>query len=359
MNVMAEQSGQVKKRIYESLRILRQADYEKCLFSDDCTLAVIKGHSVSRAVLWSIQDNGHLLTPDLRLVENDAGQLQTKIEMVPVGIGRASTAPFVCHKHDQLFKDIDEAPMNVADHSIRDLLLYRAVLRELWLLLGKRELFTDIYEKYLFPTTPSNHPLTRIESLMYLRGCLSQSLGLGDSIGATTPVEHFARKVKSDSPILACSYAYGGMAAEIDVRTGNVTSPNDLRRDGRMEPYTCWGVTVVPQEREHMVLCSWLKGSFAETYFLHIKEAHGRELEAAVSAQLIQFCERWFLNPKVWDAYNEAKREAILIAYNNFSEMLSGKYRWRDRGKQPWHVYADVPNRYQLNMFRYNPSNFA
>lgn len=81
-----------------------------------------------------------------------------------------------------------------------------------------------------------------------------------------------------------------------------------------MEPYTCWGVTVVPQEREHMVLCSCLKGSFAETYFLHIKEAYERELEVAVSAQLIQFCERWFLNPKVWDEYNKAKREAILIA---------------------------------------------
>ena len=54
-----------------------------------------------------------------------------------------------------------------------------------------------------------------------------------------------------------------------------------------------------------------------------------------------------------------AKREAILIAYDNFSELLSGKYRWRDRGEQPWHVYADVPNRHQLNMFRYNPSSFA
>lgn len=198
MNVMEEQSSQRKKRLYDSFNRLRRMDYRKCLFSDECTQEVINAHSVSYAVLQNIQEGGHVITPDIRYSNDRDGMPRPQITFVPVGISKdASTGTFVCHDHDDVFKPIDNVPMDVEDPYIRDLLLYRAVLREIWLLLAKYEDFVRIHDQMPFPTTPSHLPRIRLESLMYLRGCLSQSLGIGDSIGETIPVEHLPGESKA------------------------------------------------------------------------------------------------------------------------------------------------------------------
>ena len=311
-------------------------------------------------MLKSIANDGHVTSPDLGFPKDDAGNPRPDLAMAFVGVNQASTGTFACHYHDDLFRDaIDQTPIHVNDPRVQDLLLYRAVLRELWLLLAVHPTHSQMEQEV--PRLRGHLPpwadiIRRIESLLYLRRCLSKSLGFDRTFGPTTPVKHMVRKVKTDYPILACSYAYGGTAVnvELDSVNGGLTPARTAQRRGGVEPHICWGFTVIPETGEHTVLMSWLEGSNAEAFFAHFKNAAGRELEAAVSSELILFCERWFLKPKVWCAYNEDKQQAILNAFNNLPHLMSGKYRWSDRGKQPWYEYADVPNRHQLNLFRYD-----
>ena len=113
---------------------------------------------------------------------------------------------------------------------------------------------------------------------------------------------------------------------------------------------------MIPREAEHVVVASWLKGSQAANYFQHFKEVDGRELEAAVSAELIGFCESWFLRPRVWESYNKRKKDAIVRAYRNSERLAAGGYRWIERGKKKWYEFMNIHNRHQINLFRYDKS---
>ena len=274
-----------------------------------------------------------------------------------VGIRQASIGTFACQTHEEAFKKIDTSPMDFEDSEILDLLLYRAVLREIWLLLKVRQFTEWVDETAPDIYKPSIHPDTRLESLLYFRECIRPVLAATHPIQQQPRVRHIVRRVKSDSPVLATSSASGGSILARNDLTGELLSPQEIRAKMGMEPYSCWGLTIIPQEDEHMVLISWLEGSQAEKYFQHLRTTQGKELEAAVSAELILFSETWFLNPKVWTAYGARKQEAILAAFSNIPEMLSGQYNWLDKSERtPWYEYLKIPNRHQLNLFRYNRS---
>ena len=102
------------------------------------------------------------------------------------------------------------------------------------------------------------------------------------------------------------------------------------------------------------MVASWLATSAAETYFKHFKEVQGEELQAAVSAELIIFCENWYLNPRVWESFSQTRKSAIAAAYDNLADLWSGEYVWRDRPDGiPWFEYLNLRNRHQLNLFRH------
>ncbi len=107
------------------------------------------------------------------------------------------------------------------------------------------------------------------------------------------------------------------------------------------------------------MVASWLKNSPAYAYFQHSNEVQGRELQEAVSAELILLCENWFLSPRVWTSFSATKQAAIIDAYDNTRELLSGQYGWHDRTDDtPWFEYLNLGNRRQINLFRYNKTVF-
>ena len=108
------------------------------------------------------------------------------------------------------------------------------------------------------------------------------------------------------------------------------------------------------------MVASWLRNSAAERYFHHFNNVQGEELQAAVSAELVIFCENWFLNPRIWRSFSRAKQTAIIEAYNNIAELHAGRYTWQDREDgAPWFEYLNLSNRHQINFFRYNKAIFA
>ena len=289
------------------------------------------------------------MTPEVRV---SAGPLSTKSvgEVFAFeGVRTASIGNFSCRKHDDIFQPIDTTDIDFNDSRIRDLLWFRAVLREAWLLHKIRPHQQPI-ERFL---PPSIRIANRLRSLSDCIQWLRTSL-MSPTI--ESPADHIVRRVKSEYPILATSYAYGGSTVAYDGETG-MEIPTEVTRavTGR-EPRECWGFTVIPREAEHVVVASWLKGSQAANYFQHFKEVDGRELEAAVSAELIGFCESWFLRPRVWESYNKRKKDAIVRAYRNSERLAAGGYRWIERGKKKWYEFMNIHNRHQINLFRYDKS---
>lgn len=79
-----------------------------------------------------------------------------------------------------------------------------------------------------------------------------------------------------------------------------------------------------------------------------------------MSAELIVFCENWYINPKIWRSFSRTRQAAIIDAYDNVDELVAGRYGWLDRQDEtPWFEYLNLGNRRQINLFRYNRAIFA
>ena len=326
------------KELHHGLGLLHKSTYKKCLFEHDCNDPTILGHSVSRSMLKSIQHNGEVISPNARTSKDLSGLSNLNLKFMPEGVGRASTGTFTCQAHDSLFQSIDSSPFHFEDLSTLNLLYYRAILRETWLLSKVRPGVAHAERYGPVPTPFSIHPNTRLKALRDSIKSVYPHL-----LGPDCPVGHIVRRIKTPRPILAASCAGGSL-----ISINNIELP------------VSWTFSVLPQADEHVVVASYLKGSVGQTYFSHFGEVDGRELQAAVSAELIYFGENWFIHPKAWCGYGEKKRDSIIEAYDNFKELIAGDYKWWDRDpKTPWHKYLGVANRHQLNLFRYDESVFA
>ncbi len=336
---MRDRARDFNKEYHHFLDLIQKGIFKKCLFEGDCSEPTILAHSVSRSVLKMIQHNGEVMAPMSRISKDASGLSRPNLTFRPEAVPQASTGTFTCRTHDGLFNSIDISPFDVHKNAVLNLLYYRAILKETWILHKIRSGMRHIEDKKgPLPTPVSIHPDTRLkalrDSIKIVRPFLYKEEG---------PLVHVVRHVKTSRPILAASIA-----------GGSLSSMNEI------EMPVSWTFSVLPQASEHVIVASCLKGSVAETYFNHFKETDGRELQAAVSAELIFFGENWFIHPIVWSAYGERKQEAIVDAYYNFKELIGGEYAWWDRGpKTPWHKYLKVTNRHQLNLFRYNESVFT
>ena len=314
--------------------LVRQSTYRNCLFSEECSEQVIKAHSVSRAVLARMQSNGHLILPTTRFRRTESGLPERNIVFGRKGINRVSTGEFVCRAHDDFFSVIDTTPLDYGNPRILNLLFYRAILREIWLLLRMQRAILWVEKRRQWPGPLSIHPYTRTRALLDVKRRIEPFLKAEDDSYIECPVVHLVRFVRSSYQIVAASNASGGSTLVFDDDTGNELPQSHVGALTGREPNESWGFTVIPEANQHVVVASWLKGSSAEKYFDHFKNASGKELEAAVSAELICFCENWFLSPRAWESYGGTKREAILSAYKNLTELQLGKYRWADKGEK-------------------------
>ena len=348
------------QRLHTYLDLLHHGTYKTCLFGVDCPNEVIRAHSVSKAVLSDLEHDRHVIQPGTKYVKDESGHSRPQFMFRSVGINKASTGTFVCRPHDDAFRPVDTTPIDVNDLRVLDLLFYRAILKEIWQLLRMQIALMWLERKGRLPGRLPTHPYTRLRSLLRLMGNLYELIELSSHSEGDRLVEHLVRKVKSDRPVVASSYASGGSDLGFDDQTGRELSPREVMAVLGHEPNSSWGFSVIPQAGEHLVVASWLKGSRAKAYFDHFEEVNGKELEAAVSAELIFFCENWFLHPKVWDSYGHKKRLAIETSYQNFMELQFGKYQWSDKSdKMTWYDFLDIGNRHQINLFRYNTSVFV
>ena len=302
-----------------------------------------------------LQHDGHVITPKIRTKKDDSGRSALNLNFQQEGITQASTGTFACEEHDRIaFSMIDDVLMNFEDYRVLDLLFFRALLKEAWTLLITQRGIDYQETKGPLPIAPSTHPRVRLESVLETIQRVSPFID-----GQNCPIlRHVVRYIRTEIPVLAASCAGGGLTIAQDRYTGKVLTTNEARKSLEFEPNSVYTFTVIPRPDCHAVVASYLGGSVSESYFNHIRKLNGKELEAAISSELILFGENWFLNPRVWSAYGAKKQGAIVSAYNNINELTSGNYKWWDKGeKLAWYEYLNIRNRHQLNLFRYDKSS--
>jgi hypothetical protein len=199
--------------------------YEKCLHGDlTCGGKPIDAHSIQNAkVLELIQTDGHVLMPDFRLVGGEP-----KLEFVKIGRNDASTFTGLCSEHDiELFKSIDNEPLNVDNCEHLRQFAYRAVMRELHTHILNSEKVWAIHEKVcqaegLDPAEVAtaasimalDHDKKGFEVLNYRKKHFDVPL----SEGKSPDLRHLIITMDGQAPVLAASALFStGFTADGDL----------------------------------------------------------------------------------------------------------------------------------------------
>ena len=329
-----------------------QRNPKRCLFSPSCQGQPIQAHTVPRNILKTIQVDNHVIRLAGTPSTDASGNPSQTVEAQTIGINKASTGPFVCKYHEDLFKEIETPEADIHDNHVLDLMMYRASLLELWKLLR----VTEPLSKWATPSVP---PPIQPSNKLRAATDLANRLGprFDPDVRNQRPaieIKHLVKTIKTTTPIFAAAQANSSTDVAIHNRTGNTLPIEQTRPVTGREPNCSWSLTVIPRTGHHAVITSYVAGSDAEKYFAHITAANGAELEAAISAEIILFSENWYLNPSVWKAYGHTRRAAILAAYDNFEELVTGQYYYGlNPPPIPWYEFYRIPNRRQLNLFRF------
>ena len=127
---MDEKRNQLRNSFYKLLKIRNV----KCLEPDEkCTNDVINAHSIQdRRILEQVAEDNHVIMLKLRV----DFETRPTVEFERVGIHRAATFTGLCSYHDaQIFRQIDAAPIGIANRENLLLLAYGSVLREMTVLI--------------------------------------------------------------------------------------------------------------------------------------------------------------------------------------------------------------------------------
>ena len=341
-------------KLFNEIQKIRENIPRKCLFSEDCESRGIKAHSVPRNILAGMQKEGCVIQPESKIFKNPSGRIGPHLLFEPIGINEASTGTFICRSHDEAFKEIDHPDLDICNQRTLDLLMYRATLRELWV--QTRTLESQLKVREVRPFRLSIDPEIKIRAAVDLAARLKGKLeetrtSESESILRTS---HIVRFIKTEIPIIGSASAGSSSDVVADRATREIATLDETRRYMGREPNTSWTFTIIPRQNDHIVVASYIEGSIARDFFDHIRHANGAELQQAVSAELLMFCENWFINPVVWEKYGNKRQRAISEVYDNIGGLLSGRYRWENKTEnEKWYEFLGINNRQQINMFSY------
>ena len=106
-----------RKRAWEQSR--------PCMFPHCKTLAVTRSHTIPRAALALIAEDGHVLTPKFN-------EVRMRLEMQRIGINQASTFPGFCSGHEQIFQCFEKKVELQEDSSLHAALqVFRILFQEI------------------------------------------------------------------------------------------------------------------------------------------------------------------------------------------------------------------------------------
>ena len=349
----------IKRNFSKLLDLANNQPYRGCLFDPICRSHPIKAHSVSRAILSKIQVDGHVLRPSSHLTLSPTGTPKSTLSFRAEGITQASRGTFACKPHDEMFKAIDTTPIDPRDHRVLNLMFYRAILKETWVLLSTLSLQDEVEKEIELPTPITDRPNVRLTAMLDSIAAIKPFIDDPHRFPDSSPIDHIVRRIRTTRPIIAASAAGASLDIVFEENTRRILSITETQSLTRKNPNNTWAITVIPQNKEHTLVISWIKDNEGDQYFSHFRKLNGQELEEAVSAELIVFCENWFLHPKVWKSFSRSKQNAILSSYDNTDQLIEGSYQWHGKKQNTkWYEAIGIPNKHQINLFKYDESIF-
>lgn len=125
VNIIFDKENERKGLLFSSIADQRRSwnKERECIFHGCKTRSIKRSHTIQKSgPLEAISENSLVLTQKF----NHATE---NLELVPVGIGEASTFPGFCRKHEMLFEEFEKLKrVQNAEHSL--LQLYRSICRE-------------------------------------------------------------------------------------------------------------------------------------------------------------------------------------------------------------------------------------
>jgi hypothetical protein len=280
-------------------------DFKKCIAPEGlgtCFKETIRAHSIqNHQILDVLQRDGHVVMLKVTL----DGPMSVRVGFEHVGRNKATTFTGLCHYHDsEIFKPIEEHPIDIDDEYHLFLLAYKAVTKQTYASIN------SAYQAELLTTKKkelgslSNSKLTDEEKQVYLMSIDSHKT--------------YLYKVEYDKAFLSQEYdkvchdviVFPNSSPKIAVNSlftprGNVQNESKIERIA---------LNVFPRGNNTTVIFSYLRNDkvFVNPHIKEILGARDHDCRYLLSKFILQYCENFVLSPSHFEKITEDSRRAMI-----------------------------------------------
>lgn len=280
---------------------LQKIRFEKCIEpNESCEEPPIRAHSIQNArVLERLSEDGHVIMP--KLSHDPAGIPVVVFDQV--GRNLASTFTGLCASHDaEIFRPIDEGPVDAHNPEHLFLLAYRSVLQEAHACFeAASKLQSGYIQRVERGISPGDSP---------------DDAGILATAWLCNAYDMYCYKRKYDEAFLAKKHeairhipilftdTKPSIAVSALISLDDFEWPNDVARTV---------LNLVPIDQGTLVVFSFLseEESFVRQYFQRVLYSSGPYQKYLISKVILQHTQNFVLAPAFFHRLSEQKREAI------------------------------------------------
>lgn len=305
-----EERNKITRIIYSELQKSRNRK-SGCLYPS-CTNYAISSHSIPKAILAEIAENGKLIRLYLDAKYSPDGGIE--IISTEIGINEASIFNGFCSIHDsKIFKDIENCPISITNKKQMFLLIYRAFCKEYSaekesyrlrsdlmnnLLAEGIEFGSDFKELFKEQMNCSLECIKWEDSLKQLldNEMINKSYNLPFEVGYT----------ETDYIPIYVSTVFFMQSAKYDINYNFDIYKKDV---------ILFSLISVPKKNKGKI-------GFYYFYFIphkkilapvlrYLNSDNKDELQLFLSDLIVRYSENFYIGPSLWEKYSEKERELI------------------------------------------------
>ncbi len=284
-----------------------------------CPEKTIRAHSLPRSLLSRLVDpTNHILMFDAAFETDKRPQASIK----KIGINEATTFTGLCPKHDcEVFKPIENDPMDCFGSEHKFLLCYRALLKELFTKTMTYNISKQIVEIAKNDLHQGGLTFMGISTYCQYLGWfyLDELKKLFDicllSKNFDGLLDYGLRIIDKFVPLSACSV----FTPRYD-KNNNVV--NDFQKYKEMPKYVF--LTIIPFSSKTYIFYATLKHQVGElmNFIAPLKESKTEELYGYLSEIILKDVDNFVISPEHWNKFGGQKQKDII---NYFNETLFDK----------------------------------
>lgn len=281
--------------------------FNRCLAPGmNCENDAIKAHSIQNSQTMDLlAHDGHVKQIVRKIERKGDDEPRPVLDFQNVGRNQATTFEGFCAEHDaEIFKPIDTKPFSAADAEQLFLFAYRAIARELLVLMDAAIKFQSGYEQRIKVGWDSADEPT--------------PAGMAALDYMVRSHKTFAYKLRYEEAMLA--RRYGDVVhdvvslshAEPTIAVSSLFSVDDILRDDG--DWVKVALTILPlSQNESVAVFSYLPddAALARPRLNAVLSGEGHYRKYALSKLVLNNCENFVISPAYFDTWTPAKKEAV------------------------------------------------